>query len=275
MQVAIKPNTQCFKPECAPCSAGYDCVCPSTGFIGLTGGGGGMSESIVVSRHMVFPLGDDTPLDVGALVEPLAVGWHAVSLSGMMPGDKVLILGGGPIGQAILQACKARQSGMVVLAEVAAKRQMFARQFGADHIINPLQENTVTKTREVLGDSPDVVFECAGVPAAINAAVEVVKPRGTVANLALWEKPTLFMPNWLVLRECKLVGVLGYTKEDFDFVIEALKSGALKPASMITKKIKMEDVVSEGLETLIKEKDDHVKILVDVRSRGPSSQRST
>ena len=246
----MKPNIQCH--ACRACQLGYDCACAKTGFIGLSGGGGGLSESVAIQQSNVFPLPDNISLELGALVEPLAVGWHAISLSGMMPDDKVLVLGGGPIGLAVLQACKARKAGTVVLAEVAPARQMFARRFGADHIVNPLQENTVSKTLEILGEAPDVVFECAGVPASITAATEVIKARGTIVNLALWEKPTPFLPNNLVYRESRICGALGYTREDFEYVVEALRSGALEPAGMITKRIRLEDVVKEGIETLMK-----------------------
>lgn len=201
---------------------------------------------------MVFALPDTVPLDIGALVEPLAVGWHAVSMSGMAAGDRVLILGGGPIGLAVLQAVKARKVGTVVVAEVAPARQRFARVFGADHLVDPLEEDTVSATRKILGQSPDVVFECAGVPASFSAATKVIKGRGTIVNVALWERPTPFLPNELVMRESRIVGILGYVREDYENVIEALGSGALRPGRMITKRIGLEGVVGEGIETILK-----------------------
>ena len=222
------------------------------GFLGLHGGGGGLSETVIVQPHMVFPLPAQMPLEIGALVEPLAVGWHAVSMSGMMPGDRVLVLGGGPIGLAVLQAVKARQVDRAVVAEVAPARQQFAQSFGADYIVNPLVEDTVMKTKELLGGWPDVVFECAGVPASFSAATKVIKGRGTIVNVALWEKPTLFLPNELVAKESRIIGILGYDKGDFESVLEALEKGVIKPEGMITKKIRLEDVVKEGIETILK-----------------------
>lgn len=167
----------------------------------------------------------EIPLIV-ALVEPLAVGWHATTLSEMKANDRVLILGGGPIGLAVLQAVKARKAGLIIVAEVTPARQKFARQFGADHVINPLEEDTVAATRKLCGNrAADVVFDCAGVPASINAACEAIKARGTVVNVAIWEREIPFQPNRLVFREAKYIGVLGYLKEDYESVIEALGSG--------------------------------------------------
>ena len=73
-----------------------------------------------------------------------------------------------------------------------------------------------------------------------------------------------FNPNWLVFREASYKAVLGYQKKDFQGVIDALEKGSLKPEAMITSKIAMDNLVDDGYWALIKEKDKHVKILVDI-----------
>lgn len=90
--------------------------------------------------------------------------------------------------------------------------------------------------------------------------------RGTVVNVAIWERAVPFNPNMLVFREARYVAVLGYLKKDFEAVIEALADGSLKPQSMITSRIKMEDLVEGGFMALIHDKAKHVKILVDVNA---------
>lgn len=123
--VVVQPTLCCW--ECGACKVGAENACDKGGFVGLSGGGGGMSDFVVVERVAVLELPKNVGLDVGALVEPLAVGWHAVSASPIQPGDRVLVLGGGPIGLAVLQALKARQAGLVIVAEVAPARQRFAK----------------------------------------------------------------------------------------------------------------------------------------------------
>lgn len=108
------------------------------------------------------------------------------------------------------------------------------------------------------------MFDCAGVPASFETACKAIKARGTVVNVAIWEKPVSFNPNSLVFNEGKYVGVLGYQRKDFVEVIKAIADGRLQPNKMITRKIPLDDLVEKGILALIKEKDRHVKILVDL-----------
>lgn len=178
------------------------------------------------------------------------------------------MLGGGPIGLAVVQVLLARKANLVICAEVATKRQEFAKEFGAHHVLNPAETDVVSTALELCGgvNGPDIVFDCAGVPKSIETACKAVRPRGTVVNVAIWETPIPFNPNWLVFKEAWYTGVLGYERKDFLGVIQAIGDGRLKPGKMITSKIRMEKLVDDGYWALIKEKDKHVKILVDVRA---------
>lgn len=103
--------------------------------------------------------------------------------------------------------------------------------------------------------------------ASLETACNAIRPRGTVVNVAIWEKAVPFNPNMLVFKEGKYVAVLGYQRQDFEEVIQAIADGRLNPERMITSKIPMADLVEEGILALVKEKDKHVKILIDVKAR--------
>lgn len=94
-----------------------------------------------------------------------------------------------------------------------------------------------------------------------------VKARGTVVNVAIWEKEVPFNPNMLVFREANYKAVLGYQKADFQGVIDALGRGDLKPQKMITRMIKLDELVEEGIKVLVNQKEKQVKILVDMRAK--------
>src|SRR5690606_40286050 len=117
--VVVEPFMVCG--ECPPCRDGLYNACVKMGFIGISGRGGGLAEHVVVERRWVHPVGD-VPLDQAALVEPLAVAYHGVRLSGAKAGDTVLVGGAGPIGLltcAVLHAIGAR----AVVTEVSGARK--------------------------------------------------------------------------------------------------------------------------------------------------------
>ncbi|KAF1344025.1 chaperonin 10-like protein [Delphinella strobiligena] len=269
-KVAIQPTIYCG--SCGACRDGVENACANGGFIGLSGGGGGLSDELVVPSVAVHPLPDNITLDVGALVEPLSVGWHAVKASPLNEigpeNANVLVLGGGPIGLAVVQALVAQGTKKIIMSEVAASRQAFARVFKAHHVLDPRTYDLVAVSRELCGgNGPDIVFDCAGVAASLETACNALRSRGTVVNVAIWEKAIPFNPNMLVFKEGKYVAVLGYQRQDFEEVIQAIADGRLNPERMITSKIHMTDLVEKGILALVKEKDKHVKILIDVKAR--------
>jgi len=266
-QVVVQPSIYC--DTCPACTAGVENVCYNGGFIGLSGGGGGLSDSVVVPERAVLRLPDNVPLDVGALVEPLSVAWHAISAAPLTKDSVVLVLGGGPIGLAIVQCLVSLGTKKIIMSEVSRSRQRFAREFGAHHVLDPKTYDLVAISKELSGsDGPDIVFDCAGVPASLITACTAVRARGTVINVAIWEKEVPFNPNMLVFREAKYSAVLGYQRKDVQAVIDQLASGKLKPSKMITSKIQLEDLVEGGIKALINDKESHVKILVEVGGMG-------
>lgn len=162
---AVQPTLFCG--HCVACDTSAENVCHTGGFVGLSGGGGGLSEAVCVNATHVFPLPDNLTMEMGALVEPLSVAWHAVTAAPeIKPDSVVLIIGGGPIGLATILCLKAKGVMNIIVSEVAASRQNFATQFGASTVINPIKEDV----KQVMLDASenrgaDVVFDCAGVPA--------------------------------------------------------------------------------------------------------------
>ena len=86
-------------------------------------------------------------------------------------------------------------------------------------------------------DGPDVVFDCAGVPASLTTACTAVRARGTVVNVAIWEKEVPFNPNMLVFREAQYTAVLGYQRKDLEAVIEHLAAGKLYPGKNLLRPV--------------------------------------
>ena len=137
-RVAVEPYDVCG--ECSACAIGRYNICRKLGFVGLDGQQGGFAEKCVVDARWAHPLGD-IPTDLGALVEPLAVAYHAVRLSGIKPGGTAAVFGSGPIGLVTTAALKAAGAAKVVVVEPAAVRKAKAPGAGADEVLDPTEVN--------------------------------------------------------------------------------------------------------------------------------------
>ena len=262
-RVVIQPII--YDDTCVACEEGLQNCCFSNGFVGLSGWGGGLADHIVLPQSTLYHLPDNVPLEIGALVEPLAVGWHAVKISPYKKGDTALILGGGPIGISTILALKANGCSTIIVSEVSKKRQEFAKRFGAHHVIDPSKEDIVKRTRELTDNKgAHVTFDCAGVQAALNQAVHATRARGCIVNIAIWEKPCTINTNDFNFKERMYMGVATYAVGDFQEVLDALADGSMQPQEMITQRIKLTEVEEKGFKSLINDKDSQVKILVEV-----------
>lgn len=185
-----------------------------------------MSEHIVLPQDSVKKLPDNISLEVGALVEPLAVAWHALSISPYKPGDRVLVLGGGPIGLAVVQVLKARGCDSIILSEISPRRRQYAQDFGAHHVIDPTKDDVVAEVNKLThGEGVDIAFDAAGVQVGVDSAMLVIKARGTLVNIAVWEKRATLNINHLVFRERAYIGTACYAPGDFELVIDAISTG--------------------------------------------------
>ncbi|KAG6978835.1 (R,R)-butanediol dehydrogenase [Fusarium oxysporum f. sp. conglutinans] len=280
-RVVVQPII--FDGTCSSCQRGLINCCSNSGFIGLSGMefrkdihadaaadiiigiGGGLATYTTVPRYAVFKIPDNIPLQVAALVEPLAVAWNAVQQSNFQPGDTALILGAGPIGLAILQVLKSKGSSQIIVTETADKRREFATNFGATTVLDPTKTNVGEECKKLCaGEGVQVVFDCAGVQSTLETALAASRPRSVIVNVALWATEVTISPNYFMLNERTFKGSATYTASVFQEVIDALARGDLNPEPMITSLIEMDQIEEKGFKALINYKDTQVKILVRV-----------
>ena len=258
-RVAVEPYDVCG--ECSACKIGRYNICRKLGFVGLDGDQGGFAEKCVVDARWAHPLGD-LGTDVGALVEPLAVAYHAVRLSGVKPGGTAVVFGAGPIGLVTAASLKAVGAGQVISVEMAAARKTKASVAGADVVLDPTEVNVPDAVRDLTGGAgADVAFECAGIDAVLATAIGSVRPGGTVVNVAIWGHPAAVQMNDLVLSEVNVIGSLAYCGDHPD-TIALLQDGKVAAAQFITGRIGLENLVKGGFRELIDNKEENVKILV-------------
>ena len=150
--------------------------------------GGGYAEYALTRPNQCVRLPADVSLVDGAIIEPLAVALHGVNLSGLKAGDKVLVLGAGPIGLAVAFWARRMGAGKVAVQDIADFQQDRALGMGADvFVVDPA--DPVGSAERGLGGKADVVFECVGIPGLIDQAVQQVRNRGTILLLGLCTRP--------------------------------------------------------------------------------------
>lgn len=258
-RVAVEPYIVCG--NCDACTIGRYNVCRTLGFVGLSGYGGGFSQYVVAQERWVHPLGD-LGTDVGALIEPLAVAYHAVKLSRARPGHTALVFGAGPIGLVTTAALKAAGVEEVVVVEPAEVRKAKAPGAGADRVLDPTTTDVVAEIHEITrGRGADVSFECAGIDAVLKSAILSTRAGGTVVNVAIWGHEASVAMNDLVFREVNVLGSLAYA-DDHPATIEMVAAGKVDPYQFITGRIDLDDIVAKGFDELIGNKEENVKILV-------------
>lgn len=235
---------------------------PPAGGASLGAGGLAPFTRIGAARLMRIPDGLDERQ--AASIEPAAVGVHAVRLSGQQFGDRVAVIGAGPIGLFTLQCAVAAGARRLVVAEPSSRRAGLARDLGADAVFNPREERDLaTAFAEHLGGAPDVVFDAAGVPATLQQAVDVVRPGGAVMMVGVAFDNAPIRPSSWVTKRVTVRAAFAYSRSDYETTIAMLERGSLRSEPVITS-------VVPGPETpLVFERllgpNDDVKVLVDPR----------
>ncbi len=259
-RVAVEPLYYCG--ECSRCTAGNYNTCSQIGFHGLMADGG-MAEYTVVPVGMLHKLPDDFPLDLGALVEPMAVAYHAARLGDLSPGDTAIVFGAGPIGIGLWFALRGMGIDEVVVVEPSSERRDAIGNLGA-HVLDPSSEDVIAVVIErTKGRGADAVFDAAGVPAAVATGLSCLAGRSPFVSVALYEKPIETPLINLILGESRIQGSMGYTSTDFEAVIELMAKGHYDTTGWVTT-VPLSDVVDEGFDALRDGK--KMKILVDPTS---------
>lgn len=240
-RVAVWPVYYCG--ECAACVEGRYNACQRIGFHGLSSHGGGMAEFTTVGADKLHKLPDGVDLRMGALVEPMAVSWHAVNQGGVEQGQSALIVGAGPIGIGIWFALRARGVDRIVVSEPSADRRTVMMQLGATTVVDPTSDDLAGSVAEFTdGHGVDVAFDAAGVGVAVSSALTALTPGGRLVVVALHERGFEFNPTTLVMAETSIVGALAYMPQDFDDVIAAMAAGKYTADGWV-EEIPVEEVV--------------------------------
>jgi len=173
--VAVEPGVACGR--CGPCRRGRYNLCVDMRFAGTPPVDGAYVEYVVFPEAYVYKLPDDVDEVLGAMIEPVACAVHATERGAVGIGQRVAILGAGPIGLLTAIAAQERGGEVVLVSEPIPERRKMAEAIGARMVLDGRSKNLA----DVLdGDAPDVVFDCAGDQTTAQQAIELVGPGGKV-----------------------------------------------------------------------------------------------
>ena len=246
---------------CPACLAGNQHICQNLNFIGIDSPGS-LQGYWNVPADVLVALPPTLRLDHAALVEPTAVAVHDVRRGNVQKGDRVVVIGGGPIG--VLIASVAREfGGEVVVIELDPNRRAQIDALGFE-TLDPRETNQVDWVTEWTGGAgADIVFEVSGAAAAVLGATDLAKVRGTLVVVAIHPTPREINLQRLFWRELTIVGARVYQRVDFEKAAELL-DGAVIPADLLITKIVPLSETQNAFTDL--ENGAAMKILVDVQA---------
>jgi (R,R)-butanediol dehydrogenase / meso-butanediol dehydrogenase / diacetyl reductase len=258
-RVAVEPIYKCG--ECVPCRAGRYNICTRIGFHGLSTDGG-MAELTAVDEWMAHKLPDEVPTDLGALVEPMSVAYHAAKLGDVDPDGTALVFGAGPIGIGLWFALRGQGVEDVLVVEPSPVRRAGIERLGARTIDPTAVDVPAFVADHTKGHGVAGAFDAAGVRPAVEAALASLGPGKTMVSVAIYERPLETPLIQLVLREARIQGTNCYTGDDYRAEIDQMTRGHYDTTGWV-EKVAMSDVLKEGFEAL--HAGQKMKVLVDPR----------
>ncbi len=217
--------------RCTHCLRGAIHLCGEKRALSHRGWHGAFAEYVVLKQNMTYALPAQVPDVLGALVEPLSIGLHAVRLAGPADGRGLAVLGTGNIGLACLLAAR-RFAFAVACVDLRADAGRLSLSLGAKAFVLGSQSIDLA-VQEALGGRPEVVVLATGYANALDDALELVQPGGTIVVVSYFDRPQRVGLNGLVTNEATVVGSALSTDQDMRDAINWLAEGALEPSELI------------------------------------------
>lgn len=250
---------------------------PGAAGFGLGNGGpeGGFTRKLLVRGaargRSLFPIPDDMPFEIAALAEPLGVGMHAVDQAEVRPGDRVAVLGAGPIGLAAVATLADRGIEDVVSIDLSPRRLEVARSLGAAHTIDPGREDLWAALGRIHGTSTlywmdlvgtNVFIEATGVSGVLEDVVRRCAAKSRISVVALHRTPVPIDFMDVLTKEVTIRGSIEYP-EDYGEMIRLLARRDLSP--MITHRFGLDDFL-DAFE-VARSPDLGAKVMIEIDAR--------
>lgn len=261
-RVAMEPGKTCG--HCEFCRTGRYNLCPDVQFFATPPYDGVFQEYVAYDASMCFRLPDNVSLMEGALIEPLAVGFHAANQGGAHIGQKAVVFGSGCIGLMCLLALKAEGVTEVYVVDVIDKRLEKAMELGAAGVINSSKEDAEERIMELAGGyGVDLAIDTAGADVTINQGIRMVKPGGTIVCVGYSRSGKVTLDMSVALnKEITFRTVFRY-RHIYPMAIAAVSSGLINLRNVVTDTFTL-DEIQEAMVKSVNDKVNIVKAVIEV-----------
>jgi len=258
--VTIQPQVVCGK--CYPCTHGLYNDCENLKVMGFQTTGMA-SEYFVADAEKALKLPDGMSFEHGAMIEPLAVAVHAVRRFGSAEGKRIVVIGGGPIGNLVAQTAKAQGAKGLLLSEISEYRLAAAKKCGIP-TVNPKETPLSEAIASRFGsDGADCIFECIGSPDRIREAVEIARKGSDIIVVGVVPDLCPVNMGFVQDHELRISGTAMYRTEDYLEAIRLVGVGLVDFDALITHHVPFSDY--ERAYRLIEEqKDRAMKVIIDM-----------
>jgi L-iditol 2-dehydrogenase len=257
-KITFMPQIVCGK--CYLCQRGMYHICESLRVMGFQPPGSAQ-EYFVLPEANVVKLPDDIAFEAGALVEPISVAVHAVSRAKIESGQRVIVLGAGPIGNLVGQVAKAR-GATVLSTDLSDFRLGLARRCGIDITVNPQKEDLTQAIQTHFGpDKADVIFECVGIQATVEQAVRNARKGSPIVIVGVFGKKPVVDMMLVQNRELSLVGSQMYRRVDYGQAIQLIAENKLHLDELITHHFNLVDY-PEAYRYIERNQDKAMKVMI-------------
>jgi L-iditol 2-dehydrogenase len=259
--ITVMPQTFCH--NCEPCKSGRYNICDTLDVIGCQTPGAAC-EYFNVDAALVKKIPAGMTAEQAAMVEPAAVGVHAVRRCGSVKGLNVVVMGAGTIGNVTAQAALAEGAKSVLITDLSEYRLELAKKVGVPHAVNTGKYSMKEAVEMAFGEEgPDIFFECVGVGATVNQAIECSKKGHDIVVVGVFGSTPEINLAWVQDRELTIRGSLMYVEKDFQDTIDYMAAGKIDMESLKSKVFKFDDY-HEAYKYIEKNKDTSLKVLIEM-----------
>lgn len=261
-RVALEPGKTCG--HCEFCKTGRYNLCPDVVFFATPPVDGVFQEYVTHEAGLCFKLPENVSTLEGALIEPLAVGFHAAKQGNAQLGQTAVVTGSGCIGLMSMMALKAMGVTEVYMSDVVLKRLEKALELGADGIVNSREEDLVEKIQELTeGKGVDLVIEASGVETCVNQGLEILKKGGTLVQVAYSGTGQMNLNMSLLCdKEITVKSVFRY-RHIYPLAIKALERGKVNLKGAVTHIFELDDI-QNAMDSSVNRKEEVVKAVVKI-----------